>query len=463
MDELKFYLFNYKTIKEEDSGMDETNPNDPNVDQNSEAPYTEKIQTPEFNNEEIAARINVIQDIEKILSLINKIRSIQTYGTKFNINEFEDMIHEVLNRIDTYTTLDLIEFKDILIKKIKSDLIVIKTGLSEYLDSDLFDKDELFIMENDLSILDDNKIRLNIKKMDEAFIYINNLIRKKIISLDEDDNIKAFGFRIEASKLKLILEDTLNCFNKLYNKKIIDLAHREDIIKEKKDNNEAVLDWIPFVYLYDTPIYSKRNNISLITNKLIKVEKHIESSKNVILLSSLPTEKTIIEYVLILRYCIVQYLLITNKKIKYSDNAQYAIIYIISSMIKKVFKIDNFDTKIIELIDKKKWNKDKLFDSIYNFDSILSNIDIKKFDLNDIETLRKCKAAFKYLSDAQMKEFNSFDNLFVNSFVDGIKKYLELYVSDLESIYVIGDKFDKNSIISSLHVGTFIEPLYNKL
>lgn len=398
------------------------------------------IQTPEFSNEEIAARYNVIEDYKKISSMARKIREIKFYDTSFDLEEMLNSIESILKNVSVFSTDDLIKYKDFLVDKLSSNLVKIKTGISEIdntrekqIEDKKEDKSEdLNNLKEDLDFLFDlnRKIKLDLS-IDDAVAMLTQSMYKKIHSLDEEDFLDIYGYKYKSNVVTFILRDAVEIISKLYTNKKIKL-------------NEGI-----GVYLFNyADNYYKKEGVSIIFDPIVRYD----AKEGKIIISRIPDQFSIVHFAIHLRCAVLDYLRYKNKdkNIKYNDTILECHKLIIKKIGEKVFKNENIIDTINQIIKDGYITNEKILNLEYltRFDSKASKLTNPTY----INALEKWIALLTYFNSVNNRTFSEWDKMFIKSYKEGFAEYLENYVNELEHIFYIR-KFDNSSDLLSIIQG----------
>lgn len=399
---------------------------------------TNTIQTPEFSNEEIAARYNVIEDYKKISSMARKIREIKFYDTTFDLEDMLNSIDSILKNISVFSTDDLIKYKDFMIDKLSSNLVKIKTGFNEIDDKtnkkieskqkeNIEDKDTSETLKESLDFLYDlnRKIKLDLS-LDDAISMLTQAMYKKIHSLDEEDFIDVYGYKYKSSTVVFILRDAVEMLNILYKNKKISL----------NDNIGTYL----FNYADN---YYKKEGVSVIFESAVRYDLHSKK----ILICRIPDQYSIVHFAVHLRCAVVEYLNYKNKlkDIKYKDSVIECYKSIIKKIGEKVFKNENIIDVINQMIENGYITNEQSTNLEYltRFDSNANKITNPSY----INALEKWIALLTYFNSVNSRSFPEWDKMFIKSYKEGFIEYLENHVNELEHIFFIRNYDNPNNYL----------------
>ena len=409
------------------------------------------IQSPEFSNEEVAARYNVIEDYKKISTMARKIREIKFYDTTFDLDEMANSIESILKNVSLFSTDDLIKYKDFLIDKLSSNLVKVKIGLNEVdntREKQIKDKKEeksenLNNLKEDLDLLFDlnRKIKLDLN-IEDAVTMLTQSMYKKIHSLDEEDFIDVYGYKYKSSVITFILRDAVELISKLYNTKKIKM-------------NEGV-----GVYLFNyADNYYKKEGLSVIFDPIVRYD--VKDGK--IVIHRIPDQFSIIHFAIHLRCAVLDYLKYKNKdkNIKYSDSIVECKKLIIKKIGEKVFKNENIIDIINQIIkDGYMTNEQSVsLEYLTRFDSKANKLTNPTY----INALEKWVALLTYFSSVNCKTFPEWDKMFIKSYKEGFAEYLENYVNELEHIFYTRYSNSLNDLLSIIQGFSNIQFLTSNL
>lgn len=264
---------------------------DPNTGQPVDVSQDGSIQTPQFDNIETLERINAIQSINRLWNLTNKIKYIQNLGSDKEVLELENIIATISDKLDIFSTEDLISFKNETIKIVQKALSKINVKNNQLNENEI---SILSLLENDFEISVDKNIKEDKNKED----ILNNILhithRFYIETLrSEDSNFDVFDIelnKMEAYKILTLGRNILrykkeknnisvdknrdnyripSTLDEVFNVKIlnslpIDISENQNILYIKEiPNNESILQFMAIIYSY----YHK-------DNKLEKLDKN---------------------------------------------------------------------------------------------------------------------------------------------------------------------------------------------
>lgn len=435
---------------------------DPNVQDQQDPNAAEPIETPEFRNEEVCARYNVIEEYKKIHSLCARIQDSNFYDLRFDVTELKEKIEFILSNIDSFTTNDLYNFKDQILDAIKKSLVFYTPNLngndkniknstesnekelkndseSKYTTNE--EKDEKSTLKEDLELLlsYNNKMKLSID-LNEAKMQLIQSLYRSVHSLESDDFVSIYGVKYKGQYISYIIRDAIEILNKFNKTKVIEL------------NKDGVYTFVAQDNFY------RKDNVTIVLHSPVD----FDSNTNKIIISSLPDANSIYEFACHIRYAACLYLL-HNKKahsIKYNDSIGDAIIYMADVICNKTFKTDNLKDKLDRCIDDKVIDKSKLFDISY-----LSKLNItSEAEFKNKDTLEKWLAAYTFLFKTSSSVFPEWVKLFLFAYYTGMKKYIEINVNEIENVHFIkGNSLTPDTLLANLHAFSNIQFLISNL
>lgn len=397
-------------------------PIDPNMPMDPmEQDPNAQVETPEVVNIEIVERLRIINDLKSIRNILDKIKLLRNYDTKFNLDEMIDAIQSTINYMDVFTTEDLTSFKNSLSKKIKDDLFQIRSNINDLKEENIINEEESIIIENVEEFIKYGtpRIRLN-TTTNEAIKDILFKIRKKIRSMDEDEVCSAFGLKFTNHETKFILSDTASIILKLRD---LDKFYVND------------------VFIFDgKKSYFKKDLVTFIKNIPFEISSCHADRKCRLKLNEIPDDNSILEFAILLRFYTLDFY--KPKELKYQEYGTYALQFLVTEVLAKSVKKDIDKEKLLELF--KKVNIDDIANKQYDED-----------ELNDeeLELLRYAEAALLYIDEVAKSKFIEQNKVFAKAYFDAMSKFINTYIPNSTHIsYACGSEIrDSRKIIYHIH------------
>lgn len=415
--------------QQQDPNQQQIDPNtgqpiDPNtgmpVDPMEQDPNAQ-VETPEVVNIEIVERLRIINDLKSIRNILDKIKILRNYDTKFNLDEMIDAIQSTINYMDVFTTEDLTSFKNSLSKKIKEDLYQIRSNINNLKEENVIDEEESLILENveEFILYGTPRIKLT-TTTNEAIKDILFKIRKKIRTMDEDEVCTAFGLKFTNHETKFILSDAVS------------------IILKLKDLDQF---YINDVFIFDgKKSYFKKDLVTFVKNIPFEISSGHEDRKCRLKLNEIPDDNSILEFAILLRYYTLDYY--KPQKLKYQEYGTYALQFLVIEILAKSVKKDIDKEKLLELF--KKVNIDDIVNKQYNEDEL---------DDEELELLRYAEAALLYIEEVTKSKFIEQNKVFAKAYFDAMSKFISTYIpNSIHISYACGSRIiDSRKIMYHIH------------
>lgn len=381
-------------------------------------------------------RIQAIEDLTKLLSVINKIKSLKTYGVANNndITRLAIMLKDLIDKVDIFSTEDIITFKETLIKNTNFNLKKIKSVLNESTSTELITSHERYFVENfeDIFLKRDNIARTTvISSLKHNISEINSLLHHLKYRLENDKTLTftVFG-KFFTNKSALFF--TKDCIG------LLELAKRELI------SGGVDLEMNVTLSTFNSRLFSTEiDKDYLICADYASTKSLLECSIN---------EENLFEFLLMFRLSFMLDFSLDNKyrlrknKLRYYDIIKnYFYYYLIADLFTVSFKEDRIASEIESAI--KKYRVD--INSIY----LLGELEIDEEDKYEISRIM---AASHYLNHAKSLSYN---NLSINKFDydllrASINNFIEERIPELEDtklIYFSNTANFSDSLLLTVH------------
>lgn len=283
MKDLDNFLDYYENMLSEDGEMqnpgDSQSPQDENnVDPNAEPPVDVSadgsIQTPQFDNIETVERIHAIQSLNRLWDISDKLKYIPELKKEKDVLEISNIIGTISDKLDVFSTEDLISFNKEICEVMNNALKSIKNNekkSKENIKSDDKNKTQISEMQDILAyqlfdINSDNKTSKDpVIKSDKLVNYILDISHESYINTlrSEDQTFSVFGIELNKLEAQKILEFGRNILKNKINKNDIEISKRFDYYSSPMRYNSIedvkIIKSNPILYMKDSKVLMIRN------------------------------------------------------------------------------------------------------------------------------------------------------------------------------------------------------------